>query len=164
MKPPAAREKQRRDHMKELYSTLASLLHLQPYVRMSLPELLDQATRSLKQLKERVEGLKSRKEELEKVVRLNGESSNNERRLRIVQVRESVDMELEANLIIMVNHKKVMPFEVLGVIEQGGAEIKSATFCTVGHHIYCTVHAKAFQARIGFDVELIEARLLKLVY
>ncbi|KAJ0725740.1 hypothetical protein HanPI659440_Chr12g0462281 [Helianthus annuus] len=82
----------------------------------------------------------------------------------MVQVRESVDMELEANLIIMVNHKKVMPFEVLVVIEQGGAEIKSATFCTAGHHIYCTIHAQAIEARIGFDAELIESQLLELVY
>ncbi|KAJ0466713.1 hypothetical protein HanIR_Chr14g0675261 [Helianthus annuus] len=34
--PPATKEKLRRDRMKDLYSTLATLLHLQPYVCTNL--------------------------------------------------------------------------------------------------------------------------------
>ncbi|KAI3797391.1 hypothetical protein L1987_32647 [Smallanthus sonchifolius] len=162
--PPATKEKQRRDRMKDLYFTLSTLLHLQPYERKSLPEFLDRATTSVKQLKERVERLKVRKEELEKEVNLDGESSNNQQRLQVVRVTESMDMKLEVNLILMVNNKRVVPFEVLRVIEQGGAEIMSSSFCTVGDHIYCTIHAQAFQARLGFDVKLIESRLKELLY
>ncbi|KAI3797393.1 hypothetical protein L1987_32649 [Smallanthus sonchifolius] len=117
-----------------------------PKERKSLPEFLDQATASLKQLKERVEILKVRKEELEKEVNHDGESSNNQPRLQVVRVTESMDMNLEVNLILMVNNKRVVPFEVLRVIEQGGAEITNSSFCTVGHHIYWTIHAQAFQA------------------
>ncbi|KAI3796974.1 hypothetical protein L1987_39661 [Smallanthus sonchifolius] len=163
--PPATKEKQRRDRMKDLYSTLSTLLHLQPYERKSLPEFLDRATTSVKQLKEKIERLKVRKEELEKEVNLDGESSNNQpARFQVVRVTESMDMKLEVNLILMVNNKKVVPFEVLRVIEQGGAEIMSSSFCTVGDHIYCTIHAQAFQARLGFDVKLIESRLKELLY
>ncbi|KAI3797396.1 hypothetical protein L1987_32652 [Smallanthus sonchifolius] len=150
--------------MKDLYSTLATLLHLQSHGRKSLLEFLDRATTSLKQLKERVERLKVKKEELEKEVNQNGESSNNQQRLKVVRVTESEDLHLEVNLILTVNNKKVVPFEVLRVIEQGGAEIISSSFSTVGHHIYCTIHAQAFQARLGFDTKQIESQLMELVY
>lgn len=115
--------------------------------RKSLPEFLDRATAMLKQWKERVERLKVKKEELEMVVNLDGESSNREPRLQMVRVMESADMKLEVNLVFMVNNTKVVPFKVLRVIEQGGTEITSYNFCTVGHRIYCTIHA---QVRIIF--------------
>ncbi|KAJ0466714.1 hypothetical protein HanIR_Chr14g0675271 [Helianthus annuus] len=67
-------------------------------------------------------------------------------------------------MIFMVSNKKVVPFEVLRVIEQGGAEIMSSSFSTVGPHIYCTIHAQAFQARLGFDAKLIESQLMELIY
>ncbi|XP_022008773.1 uncharacterized protein LOC110908182 [Helianthus annuus] len=162
--PPATKEKLRRDRMKDLYSTLATLLHLQPYERKSLPEFLDQATTSLKRWKERVERLKVKKEELQKEINVKGESSNKEPRLQVVRVTESVDLKLEVNMILMVNNKRVVPFEVLRVIEEGGADITSSSFCTIGDRIYCTVHAQAFQARLGFDAKLIESRLMELVY
>ncbi|GKA82031.1 Myc-type, basic helix-loop-helix domain-containing protein [Tanacetum coccineum] len=73
--PSAAKEKARRDRMKDLYSTLASLLQFQPHERMPLPDLLERATTTLKQWQERVECLKSRKKELEES--LNDKSSNN---------------------------------------------------------------------------------------
>ncbi|KAJ0462943.1 putative transcription factor bHLH family [Helianthus annuus] len=141
-KPQAEKEKQRRDRMKDLYSTLATMLHLEPYESKSLPEFLDRATTSLIHLKERVEKLKVTKEELEKEVAHNDEPSNSEQRLKVVRVTESMDQKLEVNMIFMVSNKKVGPFEVLRVIEQGGAEITSSSFSTVGHHVYCTIHAK----------------------
>ncbi|KAK1406598.1 hypothetical protein QVD17_42046 [Tagetes erecta] len=161
--PAAAKEKQRRDRMKDLYSILATLLHLQPYERKSLPEFLDRATMSLNHLKERVERLKSKKEELEKEVNHNVKSSSSDEPwLKVVRVME-YEMTLEVNLIFMVSNKKVVPFEVLRVIEQGGTEIINSSFSTVGQHIYCTIHAQAFQARLGFDAKLIESRLMELV-
>ncbi|CAI9300148.1 unnamed protein product [Lactuca saligna] len=156
---PAASERQRRDRMKHLYSTLASFLH-QPYERMPLPEFLDRATNALTQRKERVERLKARKEELENELRC---ASNNGQSLQLVRVTE-IDSKLEVNLIISANNKKAKAFRVLSVIEQGGAEITNSSFCTVGQLIFCTIHAQAFQARVGFDVALIESRLLELVY
>ncbi|KVI05597.1 transcription factor bHLH168-like [Cynara cardunculus var. scolymus] len=163
LRPPAAKEKQRRDRMKDLFSTLASLLHLQPYERMSLPDFLDRATSSLVNWKERVEGLKVRKEELEKEVGSRSNRSNTmQQQQQVVRVME-MDFKLEANLIINNNNKKVEPYQILSVIEQGGAEITSSSFSTVGHQTYCTIHAKAFQARLGFDVALIESKLLELV-
>ncbi|KAI3779355.1 hypothetical protein L2E82_09070 [Cichorium intybus] len=157
---PAANERQRRDRMKQLYSNLASLLHLQPYERMPLPEFLDRAANSLMRWKERVERLKARKEQLENELRCH---SNNGESLQLVRVTE-MGSKLEVNLIIMANNKKAEPFHVLSIIEQGGAEITSSSFCTVDQRIYCTIHAQAFQARVGFDVALIESQLLELVY
>ncbi|PWA85240.1 hypothetical protein CTI12_AA151290 [Artemisia annua] len=130
---------------------------------MPLPDLLERATEVLKQCKERVERLKSRRMELEKDTK--GDSSNNIQNLRqFVQVREVGDLQLEANLKISVNNKKVAPFNILRVIEEGGTHVTSSNFCTVGHHLFCTIHAEASNARVGFDAELIESRLLELVY
>nr|XP_043613676.1 uncharacterized protein LOC122585618 isoform X2 [Erigeron canadensis] len=156
----AVNEKQRRDRMKDLYSTLATLLQLKPHERTSMPEMLDQAANALKLLKEKVERLKGRKEELEKEV--DDDEVGKGRKPLMVQVRE-VDLILEANLIMMVNHKKVMPFEVLKIIEEGGAQIMSSSFTTHGNHIYCIIYAQAFQQRIGFDAELIKSCLMELV-
>ncbi|KAD7477571.1 hypothetical protein R6Q59_007334 [Mikania micrantha] len=163
--PPALKEKQRRDRMKDLYTTLAILLHLEPYGSKSLPEFLDSATASLTELKERVERLKARKEELEREVNQIDESSNiNNPRLKMIQVTETKDMKLEVNMKFMVENKRVVPFGVLKVIEQGGAEIMSSSFSTVGQQIYSNIHAQAFQARLGFDAKLIESQLMELIY
>ncbi|PWA65013.1 hypothetical protein CTI12_AA339490 [Artemisia annua] len=162
-RPPAAKEKERRDRMKDLYSTLATLLQLQPHEKMSLPDLLERATEELKQWKERVERLKSRRMELEKDSK--GDSSNNIQKLQqFVQVREVVDLQLEANLKILVNNKNVAPFDILRVLEESGTHVTSSNFCIVSHHLFCTIHAEASNARIGFDAEQIESRLLELVY
>ncbi|GKC97873.1 Myc-type, basic helix-loop-helix domain-containing protein [Tanacetum coccineum] len=161
--PSAAKEKARRDRMKDLYSTLASLLQLQPHERMPLPDLLERATTTLKQWQERVECLKSRKKELEES--LNDKSSNNIHKVQqFVQVREVVESKLEANLKIKVNNKNVTPSHILRVIEEGGTQVTSSNFCHIGHHIFCAIHAQASNARVGFDVEFIESRLLELVY
>ncbi|XP_076953316.1 transcription factor bHLH167-like [Bidens hawaiensis] len=161
--PPAEKEKQRRDRMKDLYSILAALLNLQPYESKSLPAFLDQATTSLQHLKEKVDRLKVRKEELEKEVNRNAESSN-QHLLKLVHVTEPEDLKLEVNLIFTMNNKRVVPVELYRVIEQGGAEITSLYSCTIDHNIYCTIHAQAFQPRIGFDAKQIEAQLKQLVY
>ncbi|KAD1280636.1 hypothetical protein R6Q59_007332 [Mikania micrantha] len=161
--PPALKEKQRRDRMKDLYSTLATLLHLEPYESKSLPEFLDLATTSLTYLKERVERLKAMKEELEVEVDQNDEALNIKPRLKVIQMTESNDAKLEVNLIFMVDSKKSVIFKVLSAIEQGGAEIMSSSFSNVGNHIYCNIHAKAFQVRLGFDTKLIESRLMELI-
>lgn len=108
-----------------------------------MPEFLDRAATSLKHWKERVERLKIRKEELEKEVNHNVELRNDEPRLKVVRIMEAEDMTLEVILILMGSNKqKVVPFEVLRVIEQGGTEITSSSFWTIGHHIYCTIHAQ----------------------
>ncbi|KAD7477604.1 hypothetical protein E3N88_00740 [Mikania micrantha] len=131
----------------------------------SLPEFVELATTTLVHLKERVEGLKARKEQLEREVNQFGDqSSNMNPRLLLIQVTESIDMKLEINLIFMVNNKKVVPFEVLRVVEEGGAKVMSSNFSTNGHQIHFIIHAQAFQARLGFDAKLIESRLMELIY
>ncbi|KAL8246115.1 hypothetical protein R6Q59_007331 [Mikania micrantha] len=162
---PSVKEKQRRDRMKDLFSILATLLHLEPYESKSLPEFVELATTTLIHLKERVEGLKARKEQLEREVNQFGDqSSNTNPRLLLIQVTESMDMKLEINLIFMVSNKKVVPFEVLRVVEEGGAKVMSSNFSTHGHQIHFIIHAQAFQARLGFDAKLIESRLMELIY
>ncbi|KAI3733510.1 hypothetical protein L6452_12953 [Arctium lappa] len=158
----AAMEKRRRDHMKDLYSKLASLLQLQSYERLPLLALLDQATISLKQWKERVERLRARKHELQNE-RRSGESSH-EHKLQVVQVSE-MDSSVEVNLILNKadNVKRVELFRVLSIIQQCGAEILSCSSSSNGHNLHCTIHAQAFHTRLGFDSSLIEYKLKQLI-
>lgn len=103
-------------------------------------KFLDQATTSIKHLSERVEQLKGKKEELEKNV---NDETRNVHKLQLVRVRE-IDLKLEAILIIMANNKRAVPSEVFRVIEECGAQIMSSSFSTVGHYIYCTIHAQVY--------------------
>lgn len=105
---------------------------------MPLLALLDQAAISLTQWKERVEQLVARKEELENELR---GAANNEPNLQVVQVSE-MDSNLEVNLIITPNNKKIELFRVLSIIEQCGAEIISCSFSCMGHHTHYTICAQ----------------------
>lgn len=105
---------------------------------MPLHALLDQATISLKQWKERVERLAARKQDLENECRC---AAGNEPNLQVVQVSE-MDSNLEVNLIFKANNKKVKLFRVLSIVEQGGAKIMTCNFSRVGHHTHYTIHAQ----------------------
>ncbi|GJW14831.1 hypothetical protein Tco_0018964 [Tanacetum coccineum] len=157
-RPSAAKEKARRDRMKDLYSTLATLLQLQPHVHLLL------SLKALKQRKEQVEWLRSIKKELEES--LNGKSSNNNihKIQQFVQVREVVESKLEANLKIMVNNKNVTPSHILRVIEEGVLKLRALISCHMATHLR-TIHLhRASICCVGFELITIESRLLELVY
>lgn len=119
--------------------------------RLPLLALLDQAAISLKQWKERVERLASRKEELENQLR---GATSNESNLQVVQVSE-MDSNLEVNLIInKVNNKKVELFRVLSIIEQCGAEIMTYCFSCMGHHTHYTIHAQVKNLHISSNLTI----------
>ncbi|KAA8533142.1 hypothetical protein F0562_033325 [Nyssa sinensis] len=161
----SAMEKKRRMQMKDLLSSLASLIPAHPYKqRLASPTLVDQATGYIKQLKEDVEELKRRKEELIKDDDQNSIKNNTEgSRLPVLAVRDT-GTTLEVNLITGLN-KNFMLREILSILEdEGTATVVSASYSTVGDKIFYTIYSEAIWSRIGMETSRVLERLEKLVF
>ncbi|KAA8529577.1 hypothetical protein F0562_034323 [Nyssa sinensis] len=128
-----AMEKKRRMEMKVQFSKLAFLISTEQTSKKRMPPdvLLDKATSYVKQLKENVEQLKQRKEDMA------GGSM-----LPVLALREHMDSTLEVNLITELN-KNFMLYAVIGVLEEEGADVVGASYSTVGNKIFYTIHSQA---------------------
>ncbi|XP_010544032.1 PREDICTED: uncharacterized protein LOC104816774 [Tarenaya hassleriana] len=143
------REKDRRMRMKHLFSHLSSLVSNK---RLPVPQLIDEATIRMKQLKERVRELKQKKE------RLLGGRVEEENRLRFspslhVSAREST---VELNLIIGPDAMNFALLRIMTALEEEGAEIMSVNLHNMEHKTICTIIVKAIISRIGIDASRIE--------
>ncbi|KAA8529570.1 hypothetical protein F0562_033631 [Nyssa sinensis] len=129
-----AMEKKRRMEMKVQFSKLAFLISTEQTSKKRMPPdvLLDKATSYVKQLKENVEQLKQRKEDMA------GGSM-----LPVLALREHMDSTLEVNLITELN-KNFMLYAVIGVLEEEGADVVGASYSTVGNKIFYTIHSQVY--------------------
>ncbi|XP_059645498.1 transcription factor bHLH167-like [Cornus florida] len=155
-------EKKRRMHMNHLFSTISSLIFTQtPKERLALPVLLEQATNYIKGLKESIQELQRRKEQLtgdqiENTDALEGSA------LPVIAVDE-MGSTLEVKLITGLN-KNFMLHQVLSVLEEEGVEVVTASYSTVGTKTLYTIHSQAIWSRIGIETSRVEERLNKLVF
>nr|GMD62983.1 transcription factor bHLH167-like [Ipomoea batatas] len=150
--PPKPRrdltEKHRRQQMRGLYRSLASLVpHEKSLEKSPAFDVLDHATNYIKQLKNNINELKERKDSLQLPV--------------VIGVNESEGGEsLEINIVCGLEKKKVMKMDkVFRIIQEEGAEVVSATNSTVDLKIYHTIICKAFSPRIGMDTIRVQERL-----
>ncbi|KAM3318939.1 transcription factor like [Capsicum chacoense] len=164
-------EKNRRIKMKLLCSKLFSLLS-PPHHHQSTKKVLtqqdqvDQAITYIEELKERVEVLKRRKEELEQGT---GDQSKKfmpttayiSIKTPMVEVRE-LDSILEVILTCGLQ-KNFTVQEVIKIIEQEGAQVVTADYSTIGDTIYYTIHAQVKITRLGIDASSVHLRLQMLV-
>ncbi|KAJ8497730.1 hypothetical protein OPV22_008282 [Ensete ventricosum] len=148
-------ERNRRINMKNLYFKMASLIPTDT-TTMSKPAMrdqdqLDQAINYIKELQGRVEKLKQKKEMRSVPV---------DSRFLLVEVR-SMDSAL---LVCFVSglRSSYMFRKVIGVLEEEGAEVTSASFNLVGGRIFYTIHCQAFCPRIGLEPSSVNERLKKL--
>lgn len=166
--------------MKGLCLKLASMVPPQHFKSskskdmMSQQSQLDLAASYIKQLTERIENLKERKEkELRSQLGSSNKSSINNvdrankatvvgSRLPVVKLSES-DSSIEVMLISGLN-KNFMFYEVISVLEEEGAEVVSANFSTVGDKIFHTLHAQVKLSRVGVETTRVWQRLQDLVY
>ncbi|XP_059443289.1 transcription factor bHLH162-like [Corylus avellana] len=162
-------ERNRRIQMKSLSFKLASLLP--PHYIKSSKEMLSQldqldlAASYIKQLRERVEKLKGRKEQ----AMSSGSSSEtiNDKmkigtKLPLVDLREfgsSIDVILITGL-----QKNFMLSEVLSILQEEGAEVVSASFSAVGDKVFHTIHAQVRISRLGVETSRARQRLQDLVF
>ncbi|KAK9284641.1 hypothetical protein L1049_023817 [Liquidambar formosana] len=154
-------ERNRRMHMKSLCSMLASLV-LPQDSKAKPPKhvLLDQAAAHVKHLQERIEELKQRKELLK------GDNNPTQEKTRgaiapVIKLR-NFESTLEVNLISGPD-KKSMLREVISVLEEEGAEVVAASYCTVDDKVSYTVHSQAIIPRIGIETSTVDERLKKLI-
>lgn len=120
-------------------------------------EQIDFAASYIKQLKERIDVLKIRKEEEEakknskeingqdKMMNNVGSSSSRSTRtslLPLLDLKES-DSSIEVIVISGLN-KNFMLYEVISVLEEEGAEVVCASFSIVGDKIFHSLHAQVY--------------------
>ncbi|CAH8251832.1 unnamed protein product [Arabidopsis lyrata] len=162
------REKDRRMRMKHLFSELSS--HVSPTRKLPVPQLIDQATSYMIQLKENVNYLKEKKKTL-----VQGELGNlyeGSSLLPKLSIR-SRDSTIELNLIMDLNMKRVMLHELVSIFEEEGAQIMSANLQNLNDRTTYTIIAQvphpliclyAIISRIGIDPSRIEERVRKIIY
>ncbi|XP_060206514.1 transcription factor bHLH162-like [Lycium barbarum] len=148
-------EKNRRIQMKYLCSKLFSLIPPnQSKEMMSQQDQVDEAISYIGRLKERVEGLKRRKE----MVIAQGTCTL---RAPMVEVKE-LDSTLEVILISGLQKNFTMQ-EIINILEEEGAQVVTANYSTVDDTILYTIHAQVKITRLGVDASRIYLRLQKLV-
>ncbi|KAJ9708977.1 hypothetical protein PVL29_000795 [Vitis rotundifolia] len=160
-----ALERDRRQHTKELFSRLGFLLPT-PLSKRSLPELLDQATTHVKQLGQRVEMLKQKKQLLE------GSGTDDQ----ITGIRDHMTGEawlpvltvsdLGSMLEVCVksgSNKKFILHQVIQVLEEEAAQVVALSYSNVGDRIFYTIKAEAVSPRIGIETSRVRERLKELM-
>ncbi|KAG8053669.1 hypothetical protein GUJ93_ZPchr0001g32827 [Zizania palustris] len=176
-------EKNRRLHMKGLCLKLSSLIpqadhhhHLHyssssaisPSTKMqeTMTQLdqLEKAAVYIKQLKERIEELKQRKQQAAAVSKGGAAAA-----MPVVEVRCQ-----EGTLdVVLVSEAgggsgsssggAVRLHEVIAVLEEEGAEVVNASFSVVGDKVFYTLHSQPLSSRIGLDASMVSQRLRHLL-
>ncbi|KAG6635224.1 transcription factor bHLH162-like [Carya illinoinensis] len=156
-------ERNRRIHMKGLCFKLGSLIpdlhHFKPSRDMvSQQDKIDYATRYITQLRERIEKLKRRKEQVAGSL---GNSSNMGigSSLPIVDLR---DLGSSIEVIWISGLQKNFMYEVTCILQEAGAEVVSSSFYPVGDKIFHPIHAQAKISRIGVETSRVWQRLKEL--
>ncbi|XP_034672672.1 transcription factor bHLH162-like isoform X1 [Vitis riparia] len=162
-------ERNRRIHMKSLCFKLSSLIPPNQFKTskdmLSQQDQLEQAANYIKQLKERIEELKGRKE---LATRVSGTNNNLidavmiGLRLPVIDLRD-LGSSLEVMLISGLN-KNFMLYEVISVLEEEGAEVVSASVSTVGDKVFHSLHAQVKISRVGVETSRVWQRLQELIY
>ncbi|KAK8512871.1 hypothetical protein V6N13_090385 [Hibiscus sabdariffa] len=155
-------ERERRSQMRSLLLTLFSLLPPHPR-RMSMPDLVENATIYIKQLQERVEELSRRKAQL--VRELNGQPRAVGDETIIPLVLEISDSESESTVqvdLIAGTGTTIALCDIVTILEEEGAEIVNVTYHNDGNRIILSVHSQAAYSRIGIEISRVRERLQNL--
>ncbi|XP_042489357.1 transcription factor bHLH162-like [Macadamia integrifolia] len=156
-------ERNRRMHMKGLSFKLASLIprHFNSSKEISSQQdRLDHAASYIKELKQRVEELKERKQQVMNIHGINNdtrETTSIGSNLPVLELRD-MGHSLEVTLITELN-KNFMFNEVISVLTEEGAEVVNASFSVVGEKVFHTIHSQATSERVGVDTTRLCQRL-----
>ncbi|XP_059592321.1 transcription factor bHLH168-like [Vitis vinifera] len=167
-----ALERNRRLHMKDLFSKLASLIiptsrckskvctTIATLTIMACPShvLVSEVITHVKQLQERVETLKQRKQILEATEETAGSSGSSS---PVITVKD-LGFILEACVICGLK-KKLMLHQVINVLVEEAAEVIAVSHSTVGGRIFYTIYFQAVSSRIGIEISRVHQRLKGLI-
>lgn len=157
--------------MKSLCFKLASLIpsrHFKSCNKESLSQQdqLEHAAAYIKELRERIEELKGRKEEA--LIMDESRSGKYSRsiddgglRLPMVELRD-MGSSIEVNVISGLN-KNFMSYQVIRILQEEGADVVSASFNTVGDKIFHTFHAQVKITRVGVETSRVCQRLEEMI-
>ncbi|KAK8665581.1 hypothetical protein V6N13_005747 [Hibiscus sabdariffa] len=158
-------EKNRRNHMKILYSDLNSLLpHRDSKEPLSLPDQIDEAVSYIKNLKNRLNEYREKKEGL--MGRKRSYSCMNDAKTTAVSLKSP---ELKINehgsamevVLTTGTDGQFMFHDMICILNQHGAELVNASFSAVGDTVFHVVHAE-IGAFVG--AQMIKNKLNKLVH
>ena len=113
--------------------------------RVSQHNLLDQAATYINQLKERVDELKARRAIAMTNTCTNNNTTRDTRMFRSYElpVVELKDLGSSFEVVLITGlERNLMMHEVIGMLEDEGAEVVSASFSTVGDKVFHTYHAQ----------------------
>ncbi|CAO2826375.1 unnamed protein product [Amaranthus hypochondriacus] len=124
----------------------------------SQADQIEHARNYIVELKERVDNLEKRKEELEMIV---SQEDTDSCILPVIEVKESGN-NLEVQLVIK-QDQDIMLHQLIQILEEEGAEVVNASFSTSGYKLIHTLHAKARSARLGIEASRVRERLHDLI-
>ncbi|XP_034686718.1 transcription factor bHLH168-like [Vitis riparia] len=142
----SAVERNRRMHMKDLFSRLAFLVPTRPSKKR---------IETLKQTKQLLQG--STDETGGVRYQMSGAS-----RSPVITVRD-MGSSLEL-LLISGSNKKFRLHEVISVLEEEAAQVVTVNQCIVGDRICYSIHSEAVSSRIGVDASRVHERLKELIF
>ncbi|XP_007044631.2 PREDICTED: transcription factor bHLH36 [Theobroma cacao] len=148
-------ERERRRNMKTLYANLFALLPPQPS-KMSVPELVDQATAYVKHLQKKLEKYKQMKVQLE-----DKRATAYTIRPPVLNIRD-LGSNLEVHLITGLNMEFALS-DFISILQEEGAEIVSATCHHTGDRAIYTILSQAIYPRIGIATSSVHERLTSLI-
>ncbi|CAL5403696.1 unnamed protein product [Camellia sinensis] len=137
-------EKNRRNHMKSLYSKLYSLLPNHDPSKEAVPQTdrLEEAKKYIKSLQMRLEKYKEKKETLLGRKRSHSCITDFKRALKSPQI-EIREMGPVVNVVLISGQEDKFFFhEIIRLIHEEGAEVVNASFSVIGKSIHHVVHAK----------------------
>ncbi|XWS22591.1 hypothetical protein CRYUN_Cryun29cG0049600 [Craigia yunnanensis] len=154
-------ERERRRHMKSLFSKLFALLPPQP-IKMSVPELVDQATAYVKQLQKKLEQYKQMKVQLEEKRACATAYTMKSRMIPPVLNIRDLGSNLEVHLITGLNMEFALS-DFISILQEEGAEIISASCHHAGDRAIYTILSQAIYPRIGIATSSVHERLKSLI-
>ncbi|XP_065876744.1 transcription factor bHLH167-like [Euphorbia lathyris] len=155
------RERDRRIHMRNQLSNLASVLPNQS--KMSVNNLVDEATSHIKKMKRRIDQLELRRIQAKQEYN-NDPSSSSDSGLPILKISSSDFTGLEVNLITG-SSKKFKLHQVIQILQEEGAQVTScsSTLKSDDHLFIYTIISQPMCSRIGIETEKIAERLQALI-
>ncbi|XP_043689765.1 transcription factor bHLH162-like [Telopea speciosissima] len=162
-------ERNRRNHMKTLYSKLNSLIPNQNSKEtMALAEQLEEATNYITRLENELEKLKEKKEHLMGMERVSKSMSSG---MMVELIRtpphiEIHDMGSVLEVILISDFDTQFMFnEIIRLLQEEGADIVSAQFSVVNNQTYFhTIHSEVAETSLGFGAARISNRLTNFVH
>ncbi|XP_010272432.1 PREDICTED: transcription factor bHLH36-like [Nelumbo nucifera] len=156
-------EKIRRNHMKNLYAELNSLIPSHGTKEtMALPDQIEEATNYIKMLQQKLERMKEKKAS---IMGLEGITSGMMVRAKSPHIEiHDMGSALQAVLVSGLDHHQLLFYEIIRLLHDEGAEIVSASFSVVDNSVFHTIHAEVGESTQGFEGTKISRRLQNFVH